>query len=256
MKFGDVKDNYTKLWNSCVVTNHSKVDSVCKQILANKPRYDVIASATQVPWFIVGCVHNLECDLSFKGCLHNGNPWNQVTTDVPKGLGPWKSFEEAAIDALKYDGLVYWHDWSIEGCLYKLEGFNGYGYYQYHVNSPYLWSFTNAYNNPPQYLAGKYVSDRVFDPKAISDQVGCAAILKQLGCFATSTSIIVDPKTAITSLTTNNDKLGKLLQQLLNLINVQPMLVEDGSVGPKTLAAINDLSQDNASKIKNILLEI
>jgi len=252
MKFGDVKDNYTKLWNSCVITNHSKVDTVCKQILANKPRYDVISKATQVPWYVVGCVHNLECNLSFKGCLHNGDPWNKVTIHDPKGLGPWGSFEEAAIAALKYDGLVYWHDWSVEGCLYKLEGFNGYGYYQYRVNSPYLWAGTDNYGTSPN--IGKYVADNVFDPKAISDQVGCAAILKQLNCF--SVPVTVDFKTAIISLTTNNDKLGKFLQQLLNLLNVQPVLIEDGSIGPKTLAAINGLSQDNASKIKNILSEI
>ena len=188
MKFGDVKDNYTKLWNTCIVTDHKDIDPVCKQILINKPRYDGIAATTKVPWFIIACIHNLECSLDFGGCLHNGDPWNKVTVDVPKGLGPWKSFEEAAVDALTYDGMTFWSDWSVEGCLYKLELFNGPGYFNHGVTSPYLWSMTNQYGTPPN--IGKYVKDRIFDPKAISDQVGCAAILKQLNCFSSISTTV------------------------------------------------------------------
>jgi lysozyme family protein len=105
--------------------------------------------------------------------LGNGQPLNQVTTIVPIGRGPFPNFEAGAIDALNLQGANDITDWSIDGILHFLEGYNGYGYSKYHnMNSPYLWSGSN------QYTAGKYVADGKFDPNAVSQQVGVALLLK------------------------------------------------------------------------------
>jgi lysozyme family protein len=64
-------------------------------------------------------------------------------------------------------------DWSIEHMLYRFENFNGWGYHFRKVPSPYLWSFSNHYKS------GKFTKDGVFDPSAVSRQVGAAVLLKQ-----------------------------------------------------------------------------
>jgi hypothetical protein len=66
--------------------------------------------------------------------------------------------------------------WNLPVILFKLEGFNGFGYRTKHpdVLTPYLWSFTNHYTK------GKFTSDGKFDPNAVSKQCGAAAILKAL----------------------------------------------------------------------------
>jgi lysozyme family protein len=58
--------------------------------------------------------------------------------------------------------------------LYLLERFNGKGYINRNMPSPYLWSGTN------QYVKGKYIADGVFSADAVSKQVGCATLMKYL----------------------------------------------------------------------------
>ena len=44
-----------------------------------------------------------------------------------------------------------WHNWSLPGLLNHLEAYNGFGYRQYQINSPYLWSFATCHTR------GKFV---------------------------------------------------------------------------------------------------
>jgi hypothetical protein len=64
-----------------------------------------------------------------------------------------------------------WKDWSIGGALTLLEQYNGLGYANRGLPSPYVWSGTD------QYISGKYVRDGVYDPAAIDKQLGCAGLL-------------------------------------------------------------------------------
>ncbi len=52
-----------------------------------------------------------------------------------------------------------------------LEQYNGLGYANRGIPSPYIWSGTD------QYKSGKYVRDGVFDPNAVDTQLGCAGLL-------------------------------------------------------------------------------
>ncbi len=176
-----LKREYTNLFNTCKVNDSRKAvaDSFARKILAGKGRYDPIAAKIGCPWWVVGVIHLMECGLRFDRHLHNGDALSAKTVHVPAGrpLGvPPFTFEESALDALRLMSLDKNTDWSIAYVLYRLEGFNGYGYRQYHpeVKSPYLWSFTN------HYVKGKYVADGKFDPKAVSQQLGIAAVLKRM----------------------------------------------------------------------------
>jgi lysozyme family protein len=174
-----LKKEYEDLFSSCVINaaRQKDVEKIRDKIVANKSRYEAVAESTSVPWFVVAVIHSLEGSLNFKTHLHNGDPLTAKTVHVPKGRPagtPPFSWEESAIDALNFDGLAAVKKWTLSTILFRLEGFNGFGYRMRHpeVLTPYLWSFTNHYQK------GKFVADGKFDPNAVSKQCGAAAILK------------------------------------------------------------------------------
>src|SRR6185503_1942949 len=127
-----------------------------------------------------GMIHEMEGGLNFATHLHNGDPLTHRTVQVPagrppNGLPPFQ-WEESAIDALTLEGFAAVKLWTIERIAYQLEAYNGWGYRSRNtgVNTPYLWSATNNYQK------GKFVRDGVFDPNAVSGQIGAMALLRRL----------------------------------------------------------------------------
>jgi lysozyme family protein len=184
----ELRADYKELFQHAVVhpAMVPATDKLVDRIAHNRSRYENVServlapTQSPVPWYVIGIIHLEECGLSFDKHLHNGDPLSKPTTHVPAGrphtTPPWDwTWEESAADALIMLHFNQWHDWGIEGILYKLELYNGLGYRQYHptVKSPYLWAGTN------QYVKGKYVADGRFDPNAVSKQIGVAAILKR-----------------------------------------------------------------------------
>lgn len=178
-----LKNEYEALFMACVVRSErlALVDAQAKKIAANKARYEAIAKEVNplMPWWFVGCIHSLECGCRFDRHLHNGDPLDKKTTHVPmgrpEGTAPW-TFERSALDALRHMGYQHEMDFTMGRILYLFEGYNGYGYRQYHdkVHSPYLWSFTNQYEH------GKYVADGHWSESAVSEQSGIAGVIKRL----------------------------------------------------------------------------
>jgi lysozyme family protein len=140
---------------------------------AARARYQAVSARTGVPWPIIAAIHERECSQNWKCSLAQGDPWDRVSIHVPAGRGPFKSWEDAAIDALvrcpPYAARNL--DWSIGSTLTKLEEFNGLGYAARGLPSPYIWSGTN------QYKSGKYVRDGIYDPGTVDQQLGCAGLL-------------------------------------------------------------------------------
>jgi lysozyme family protein len=174
------RQTYNLLYQSLLIrpARRAAVDQMVRRISSNKARYQKVAKALGMPWYVVGIIHSLEAGGDFTKHLHNGDPLTARTTHVPagrpkRGKPPFR-WEASAIDALS--GFRGWKDWSLPGTLYKLEGYNGFGYRDHHpkVPSPYLWSFSNHYTK------GKYVADGKFSPTAVSQQVGAAVLLKRL----------------------------------------------------------------------------
>ncbi|HEY1982485.1 MAG TPA: hypothetical protein VGH13_20605 [Xanthobacteraceae bacterium] len=154
------------------------LDAVAERLIgaAAKTRYETVAATTNVPWFVIAVIHEREASQSWAANLAQGDPWNAVSVHVPKGQGPFHSWEEAAINALERCApyAAHWTDWSIGGALTLLEEYNGLGYAQRGVPSPYLWAGTD------QYKSGKYIADGHYDPHAIDHQLGCAALLAHM----------------------------------------------------------------------------
>ena len=136
-------------------------------------RYRAVEQATGVPPAVVAVIHMRECSQDWTGSLAQGDPWNRVSVHVPAGRGPFRSWEEAAIDALVNCAPYAARntEWSIGRTLAKLEQYNGLGYAARGRPSPYIWSGTD------QYVSGKYVRDGVYDPNVVDSQPGCAGLL-------------------------------------------------------------------------------
>jgi lysozyme family protein len=173
---------YGLLYESCLIRPNRKaeVNRIVRRMTANRRRYEKVGKTLKMPWYVVAVIHNMEAGMNFTRHLHNGDPLTARTTHVPAGRPqtgrPPFTWEQSAIDALAGQGFDRWRDWSIAGILYKLEGYNGWGYRDRHpqVRSPYLWSFSNHYSR------GKYVADGRFSPTAVSAQCGAAVLLKRL----------------------------------------------------------------------------
>lgn len=168
-------NNLTR-WNKAKFTRSTPIEKQAAKIRANRARYQAVSAKTGVPWDVIAVIHYRESSGNFAGVLHNGQKiigTGRKTTLVPKGRGPFSTWEEAAVDALMnchpYAGKN--KDWSLGNTLDLLERYNGLGYRNKGLPSPYLWAGTD------QYVKGKYVADGKFDPNHVDKQLGVAALL-------------------------------------------------------------------------------
>lgn len=170
--------NYVELWSSCRLdlnaaeSNKKLIDT----ILLNQERYRGVEKMCNVPWRLVAAIHYRESSLSFKGCLHNGDPLHKKTTHVPKERGPFASWEDSAVDVFELQKRNFPNVWNAITQLEFAEKYNGLGYRKQGIYSPYVWAGTNHSNEK-----GKYVSDGRFDANANASRIGVAALLKILG---------------------------------------------------------------------------
>jgi lysozyme family protein len=181
-----------KRWANAKLTKKAEAVNVATRLIGAKQRYRIVESKTSVHWAVIAVIHERESSQNWMDSLAQGDPWNQVSTHVPKGRGPFKSWEDAAIDALVNcpPFLARHKDWSLGTTLTALESYNGIGYAARGVPSPYLWSGTD------QYVSGKFVSDGVYDPHRVDQQIGCAALLMSMMALnptITFTGVKIEP---------------------------------------------------------------
>jgi lysozyme family protein len=181
--YESLQPKYANLWASMEIRPSKSADigaTAAKVVQFKNGRYKAVQDLTNVPWYVIGLIHQLECGGNFAEHLHNGDSLAKRTVQVPKGRpvagDPPFTWVASACDAVTYDGLDKVDDWSIERILYQLEAYNGWGYKTHHpeVNTPYLWSGTNHYSK------GKYVADGQWSSEAVSGQSGAAPILKRV----------------------------------------------------------------------------
>lgn len=176
-------NEYTTLYSEIEINPSALPEAtrITNKIKDNKDKYQEISNALGglIPFYFIGIIHNLECGLDFTKHLHNGDSLKRRTVSVPQGRpidAPKNpngyTFLESAIDALKMKGYDKKESWTLPEILYRLEAYNGWGYYYKDIESPYIFAGTN------QYTKGKYVSDGIFDENAVSKQIGAAIIIK------------------------------------------------------------------------------
>jgi lysozyme family protein len=243
-------EEYCQLFDTCLINaaRMAEVEEILTKIEQNIHRYDAVATTLSIPWQVVAVIHSMESSLSFARHLHNGDPLGARTVQTPAGRpktgSPPFTWEESAIDALKYHQMNDWQDWSLPGLLYKLEEYNGWGYrlYHPHIRSPYLWSCSNHYKQ------GKYLADGVWSDTAVSRQIGAAVLLKRLadigairfpGVPAADPAIPAEP-----FLVYSMTKWSAYAEELQNFLNKFPgtYVKVDGFAGDKTSEAFRKVT--------------
>jgi lysozyme family protein len=255
VSYESLKNQYERNWANLEIrpARLGDANAVARKAINGKATYQQVERLTGVPWYFTALCHYRESNFDFDTYLGNGETLHRVTCLVPKGRGPFASFVDGAVDALRIENFVGTQDWCIARTLYRLECFNGLGYNAKGVNSPYLYGGSNLYG-PPDAKAGKFVADHVFDPSHVDSQLGTAVILHAM--MSQDSSITLDGSPAIASRSEPDDDMASsalLMQQTLNKLGANPPLDEDGICGPKTKAAVSQFQQRNGLQDTGLL---
>jgi lysozyme family protein len=169
-----------KRWKTSVFKPEleSTVAAVAGRLVKFKLVYQQVEVDTKVPWWAIAVIHEREASQRWDRSIAQGDPWNMVSVHEPRKRGPFKSWHDAAIDALVNCApfAAKWTDWSAGGALTLLELYNGTGYESHGIASPYLWSGSQ------HYVSGKFVEDgpHGFRANVVDKQLGCAYILFEM----------------------------------------------------------------------------
>jgi lysozyme family protein len=172
--FSALRAEYEHMLASMVVTRPAFVDEVAHRLVGYKPRYGPVAAKTGVPIVWLAAINERESSSNFRTYLGNGEPLGRRTRLVPRGRGPFGSWEAGAIDALHVDGIDAVKDWSWPRALFEAERWNGFGPRNHRIHTGYLWAGTNHYDR------GKYVADGVWDPNHRDTQLGIVPIMRRM----------------------------------------------------------------------------
>jgi lysozyme family protein len=176
MRYAAKWPQYAKWWDVMVIrpARVAEFERYAHFAIDHKTIYTQIGTATGLPWHMIAVLHRRESDANFNTYLGNGQSLEHKTTEVPANRGPFRgpnAFINGAVDAVHQEGWASITDWRLEKELFYCEGFNGPGYDNRGLPSPYIWGGTNIQK------PGKYVSDRKWSPSAMDTQPGCAPIL-------------------------------------------------------------------------------
>nr|WP_249141944.1 peptidoglycan-binding protein [Bradyrhizobium diazoefficiens] len=256
VSFESLKAGYEKNWANLQIRPDrlAQANAAARRAINGKATYQQIQVLTEVPWEFCALCHYRESNFDFDTYLGNGESLKRTTTLVPKGRGPFASFVDGAVDALRIQGFVGAKDWSIARTLFRLEAFNGFGYHAQGVNSPYLYGGSTLYG-PPEARAGKYIRDHVFDPNVNDPQLGTAVVLHAMMSLDPSITFSDSPQIAAAHLEPDDEMASSVLamQKALNELGADPQLAEDGISGPMTKAAVSRFQQQHSLKDTGLL---
>lgn len=240
--FTVLRDEYSQLLAAMVVKPEAAhaIDEVAQRILKSRARFDLVTAAIGVPVVFSGPSFEREADLNFNLSPAQGDPWRQVSRHVPKNRGPFKSWQDAAVDAYRLNGLdqVGGANWNWELVCFYFETFNGFGYRDFHhMHSPYLWAGTNIQT------IGKYTADGKF-AQEWDTQLGAVPVARRLAVLAPDLNIpmlnaitIPPPKpSGIMEPDRTADSSVEWLQQ--SLVKLGYEISIDGNYGRETRRAV------------------
>lgn len=218
-----------------------------------KQNFQRVFEVTGIPMVWMMCSFERESSMDFSRSPAQGDRWDRVSVNVPRGVGPFKSWVEAAIWSYRHDGIdKNSAPWTMPYACWSWEKFNGFGPRDHGRCSGYVFSGTDQYD-PPTGKAGKYVADGVWSGSAVDQQLGCVSLALDF--------IALDPSLALTGdlLLGSTDPIpvtpvpvgvgggahdAAWIQDALNKLNVAgtPLLI-DGSYGRRTRNAVREFQR-------------
>src|SRR5262252_4007774 len=215
-----------------------------------------VAAKTGVPrlWGLASFERESSSDYSRSPA--QGDRWDRVSVNVPRGLGPYQDWGDACIAAYGIDQLdkVGAPNWSWTRSCYEGELYNGFGPRSHGRRTGYLWSWTNIYTG------GKYIADGEWDPGTQDKQCGMVPMMAALlrvdaslrltdalpAAFPPSTSgggqELQVPSPASAPVGVGGGPSGRnvteWLQAALNRLGADPRLAVDGCYGRHTRRAV------------------
>jgi lysozyme family protein len=246
-EFSGLKDDIARNWAAMKISPRylPALDRTAAKLVADKERYLSLEERTGVPALVTMVIAERESGADPRMSLAQGDRWDRASIHIPKGRGPFKSWEDAAADALHIDGLdkVGRENWTIELALYYQEKYNGFGYRRYDVPSAYIWASTNIYQG------GKFIADGKFSRTAWDTQLGVAALMARIIAADDSLALPVAspslPKNHPVNLAKSELPETKEIQLRLNNFGAKPALNVDGIYGPKTKQAVREFQKQN-----------
>lgn len=245
-EFSELKEDIAVKWAGMKISQHDfpSLDRTAIKLVADKERYLSLERRTTVPALVTMVIAERESGADPRMSLAQGDRWDRVSVHVPKGRGPFKSWEDAAIDALQIDGLdrIGRESWMIERALFQLEKYNGFGYRRYGVPSAYVWASTTIYQG------GKFIADGKFSRSAWDMQLGVAALMARIGHAEPALMLpsAADlPRDHPIHMASQTPPATAAIQERLNELGASPPLVPDGLYGPKTREAIRAFQRRN-----------
>jgi lysozyme family protein len=256
---------YTSLLGSVSVlpARQKECEDRAQVIISRAKTHDwaSVTTATGVPLLWGGPSFERESASDYTRSPAQGDPWNRVSTHVPRGLGPYKAWAASAIPAYRIDGLdkVGAGKWNWPTACYYWEKFNGFGYRDHGIRSSYLWGGTNLQQK------GGYPADGQWDPNHEDKQLGTVTLA--LAMIKIDPSLAFEPEVttpkpaapgvpakpeappAIPPITptpigngsppgTSDEHDTTWLQERLNALGAYPPLDIDGSYGRETERAV------------------
>lgn len=206
--------------------------------------WDEVEERTGVPrlWGIASFERESSSDYSRSPA--QGDPWRQVSTHVPKGLGPYKSWGASCVAAYEIDHLdtVGKTGWTWTRACFEAELFNGFGPRAHGRRSGYLWSWSNLY---PLH-GGKYEGDDRWNPRATDEQCGMVPMMAELlaldgslklaDAFPAARATPAPPLPVVPHVFAHDT--ARALQTALNALGADPPITVDGSYGRETRRAV------------------
>jgi lysozyme family protein len=170
---------YASMWDrgATVPSRQAEVNRAVDVLLdaAHLAAYQATERVTGVPVVWHAAVAWREMNGRLDRYLGNGDVLTVPTRDVPRGRGPFASYQAGAADALHYDKVdIVPRPWTLERALYEDELWNGFGYRAHGVLSPYLVGATAIQQ------AGKYVADGKWDASTKDGQLGTIPIMREI----------------------------------------------------------------------------